>query len=222
MIGFNFRLKQFRLNRYMAKRLGMMMAGVFCMGLAVTIYNKTKFGTDPFTCMVLGVSDRLGLPFGITQLCINCVIILLGVFFGRQFLGIGTVINMTCVGFIADFTTFLYDKIFPDPESMVARIILFALIFILHCFGGSIFFTAALGVGAYDIIGFVMNDRLHLNYRWCRVTTDVLCVIAGFSLGSIVGVGTVLTAFFMGPIIQFFTDHFSLPFLNKELEPKEE
>ncbi|MGI5960175.1 MAG: YczE/YyaS/YitT family protein [Massiliimalia sp.] len=212
---------RFRLNRYMVKRLGMMCVGVFFMGLAVTIYNKTKFGTDPFTAMVLGVSNRLNISFGVTQLGINCVIILLGVFFGRQFLGIGTVINMTCVGFIADFTTFLYDKIFPDPDNMPARIIMFTIIFILHCFGGSIFFTAALGVGAYDIVGFVMNDRLHINYRWCRVTTDVICVIIGFSLGSIIGVGTVLTAFFMGPIIQFFTDHFSVPFLNKELEAKE-
>lgn len=210
-----------KINKHMAKRLGMMCVGVFCMGLAVTIYNKVRFGTDPFTCMNLGIADTLGLPFGVSQLVINCLVIIFGFIFGRHLIGIGTVMNMVCVGFIADFCTMIYDKFFPDPTTMTVRIIMFAIIVVLHCFGGSIFFTAALGVGAYDILGFVLAEKTKLNYRWCRMTTDLICVIAGFFLGSIIGVGTVVTAFFMGPIIQFFTDHFSLPFLNGR-EQKEE
>lgn len=209
-----------KLNRQMAKRLGMMLVGVFCMGFAVTIYNKTQFGTDPFTCLNIGISDTLHIQFGISQLVVNCIVIVFGLLFGRHLIGIGTLLNMVCVGFIADFCTFVYDKFFPDPETLTVKIIMFVLVVIIHSFGGSIFFTAALGVGAYDILGFVLAEKTKINYRWCRVTTDVLCVIGGISLGSIVGVGTIVTAFFMGPLIQFFTDHFSLPFLNGKEQAK--
>ena len=58
-----------------------------------------------------------------------------------------------------------------------------------------------------------MNARTKINYRWCRMGTDFFCTAAGFLLGATIGIGTVVTAFFMGPVIQWFTDHFSLPFL---------
>ena len=208
-------------NRQMAKRLCMMCVGVFCMGLAVTIYNKTQFGTDPFTCMVLGASSHLPVTFGTTQLIVNILIILAAFRFSRHLIGIGTLVNMTCVGFIADLTTFLYDRFLPDPETLPVRAAMFLAIVALHSFGGSAFFTAALGVGAYDVAGFVLNERTRINYRWCRIGTDVFCTAVGFLLGSTVGIGTLITAFFMGPIIQFFTDHVSLPFLYGRAEAKE-
>ena len=191
----------------------MMALGVFFMGLAVTIYNKTLFGTDPYTCMNMGITKQTGIPFGITNLSMNIVVILLAFRFGRHLIGIGTLINMTCVGFIADFMTWVYELIFPDPEALWVKIIMFGIIVVLHSFGGSIFFTAALGIGAYDVVGFVLAEKTKISYRWCRVTTDVVCTGIGFSLGSTVGAGTVVTAFFMGPLIQWFTDHFSLRFL---------
>ena len=209
-----------KFSEYNIKRLGMMLVGVLIMGFAVTIYNKTLFGTDPYTCMVLGMTKLFGFSFGVTQLILNCLIILLGVFFAKHFIGIGTLFNMVCIGFIADFCTFIYDKFFPDPETLTVKIIMFVLIVILHSFAGSIFFTAALGVGAYDILGFLLHEKLKINYRWCRMTTDVICVIIAFSLGAVVGIGTLVTAFFMGPIIQFFTDHFSIPFLEKSSPSK--
>lgn len=99
-----------KFSEYNIKRLGMMLVGVLIMGFAVTIYNKTLFGTDPYTCMVLGMTKLFGFSFGVTQLILNCLIILLGVFFAKHFIGIGTLFNMVCIGFIADFCTFIYDK----------------------------------------------------------------------------------------------------------------
>ena len=210
-----------KLDKHMAKRLSMMMLGVCCMGIAVTIYNKTRFGTDPFTCFNIGISETIHLQFGVSQLIVNCIVIIFGFIYGKHLIGIGTVINMVGVGFIADFCTSIYDKFFPDPESLVVKIIMFVVIVIIHSFGGSIFFTAALGVGAYDILGFVLAEKTKINYRWCRMATDIFCVIGGIALGGIVGIGTIVTAFFMGPLIQFFTDYVSLPFLNGKKASKQ-
>lgn len=201
------------LNQEMVKRLIMMTIGCVFMGIAITIYNKVQFGTDPFTSMVLGIAKHLPVSFGVTQLTVNVIIIAIAFKFSRNLIGIGTFINVTCIGFIVDFATWLYQFAFPDPEVLWVKSLLFLCAVIIHCFGGSIFFTAALGVGAYDVVAFVMNARTKINYRWCRMGTDFFCTAAGFLLGATIGIGTVVTAFFMGPVIQWFTDHFSLPFL---------
>lgn len=84
--------------------------------------------------------------------------------------------------------------------------------------------TARLGVSTYDAIAIVMSEKWKLGkFKYIRVVTDVTCVILGialFLLGkgdwkaipTFVGVGTIVTAFFMGPLIQFFNDKLAEPF----------
>ena len=44
---------------------------------------------------------------------------------------------------------------------------------------------------------------------------DMICTLIGFLLGGIVGVGTLVTALFMGPLIEFFNLHFARPLLAR-------
>ena len=46
-----------------------------------------------------------------------------------------------------------------------------------------------------------------------RIGCDLICVIIGALSGLLPGVGTLITAFFMGPLIELFNNTFSLPFL---------
>ena len=48
-------------------------------------------------------------------------------------------------------------------------------------------------------------------FQYCRITTDILCVVIGFVFHVTVGIGTVITAFMMGPVIQWFNVHLSEP-----------
>ena len=90
----------------------------------------------------------------------------------------------------------------------------------------ALYFTANLGVSTYDAIALVWSERLsRIPFQFCRIITDSVCVAAGVALCLIsgmdavqifgsVGVGTIITAFFMGPLIAFFNRHVAQPLLR--------
>ena len=87
--------------------------------------------------------------------------------------------------------------------------------------------TADLGVSTYDAVAIVLSGKWKLaKFQYCRIGTDLICVvtgvilflIAGGTIGqipTIAGIGTIITAFFMGPLIQFFNDHVAKKLLEK-------
>ena len=81
----------------------------------------------------------------------------------------------------------------------------------LFLLGYVVEYTGVLLQRAYDWIALTVSDRKGWAFRVVRITTDFICVLTGGLLGAKVGIGTVLTAFCMGPIIQFFNEKVSTP-----------
>jgi uncharacterized membrane protein YczE len=93
---------------------------------------------------------------------------------------------------------------------------------ILLSFGSSLYYTADLGVSVYDAISLILAKKkikifkYILPFKWIRVASDFVCVSAGAAFGKMPGIGTIITAFFMGPLISFFNRRAAEPFLSKE------
>ena len=92
-------------------RTGMMLAGILLIGVSVALYRLAAFGVDPFTGMNLGISTFLGWSFGNWQLLANALILAVVFFTVRSCIGLGTVVNMVCVGYIADFLCWLVQEL---------------------------------------------------------------------------------------------------------------
>ena len=87
--------------------------------------------------------------------------------------------------------------------------------------------TANLGVSAYDAVAIILAYKWKLGkFQYCRISADLVCVLAGCEIflvaggawnqiPTIAGVGTIITAFFMGPLIEFFNVKIARPWLNK-------
>lgn len=70
-------------------------------------------------------------------------------------------------------------------------------------------------MSAYDAIALISADKYRsLPFKYHRVITDGFCVTIGLIFGATVGIGTLITAFFMGPMIQWFNNHVSEPLLR--------
>ena len=83
------------------------------------------------------------------------------------------------------------------------------------CFASSLYMTSNLGVSVYDAIPIRIAEKTALPFRFVRVGCDLICVAAGALSGLMPGVGTLITALFMGPLIDFFNRRFSEPLLNR-------
>lgn len=195
-------------------RILMAFIGVITTGISVGMFQAAALGTDPFTSFTTGLCNLTGLSFGLfyTILC-ACMLIFVFVV-DKRYIGLATIFNLFGNGFVADITRNFIESIIVNP-SFLFRVALLILGVVIMCFAASLYFTANLGVSAYDAGSKIMADKKIAQFRFCRIITDVTCVIVGFVLKASVGIGTVITALFMGPLIQWFNVNFSEPLLYK-------
>ena len=197
--------------------------GVIVTGFCVGTFQKANLGTDPFTCFVTGIANIFGSTYSTFYVIVTGAL-LIGVFFvERHYIGIATLINLFGTGISADFMRGLWDMLIPNP-GMGGRIILMLIGVFGTSLAASLYFTADLGVSAYDAVSLIAANKYKLlPFKVCRVLSDLVCVTVGVVFHAMVGVGTVITALFMGPVIQWFNTHVSEPFLyGKEGKPQKE
>lgn len=200
-------------GRRLPRRFVMSCVGVLLTAASIAMFTKSAFGTDPFTTFVLGVTDATGLRYGLVYTAVNLVIIAVVAVAARRNIGLATPVTIFLSGFVTEGCMILLDLWLEEP-GLAARVALIAGGIVLQCFATALYYTGDLGVSAYDACALGLHQRLGLPFRFCRIGTDLLCVGVGFAFGAVVGVGTVITAFCMGPLVDCFNRTVAVPLLN--------
>ena len=207
------------------KRIAMSLCGVIICAVSVGIFKIAALGVDPFQSFMAGLDALVPIGFGTLYVITNAVLLLFALIFDKHYIGIATFINLFLLGYITQFTYEYLQTVFVNP-SIVVRIICLIVGVVVICFGSAFYMTADLGVSTYDAIALIIcNTWKKGKFQYVRIITDVVCVILGVLLfllagGKIVqvptiaGIGTIITAFFMGPLIEFFNVHIARPFLK--------
>lgn len=199
-----------RQMKEMTKRIWMTAAGVLVCAVSAGMFQFSVFGMDPFQVLSHGIAIHVPMDFGTLYMIIN-LLMLAGVFFvDKSKIGIGTMINIFLVGYLVDYSSRFYSYLFPDA-GMAVRIIFLLVGFVCLCFGSSLYFTGDLGVSTYDAVALVLAEKTPVKFQYWRIGTDLICTGVGAFLGAVVGVGTLMTAFFMGPLIAFFRHRIAYP-----------
>ncbi len=209
----------------MKKRIGMSLFGVIICAISVGIFKIAALGVDPFQSFMAGLDAVVPISFGTLYVITNAVMLLFALIFDRHYIGIATFINLFLLGYITQFTYEFLQTIIIDP-SIPVRILCLIIGVVIICFGSAFYMTADLGVSTYDAVALIIvNTWKKGKFQYVRIITDLVCVILGIVLflmsgapfskvPTIVGVGTIITAFFMGPLIEFFNVKIARPFLN--------
>ena len=188
------------------RRVLMAVCGVSVGAVGAGYLSYCDLGMDPFQVLAHGLWGLTPLDYGTFYVILNALM-LVGVFFwNRKKIGIGTVINLFGVGYIMSFTEGILGRLMPQP-ALPGRVMLLTCGLVIMCFASAMYFTADLGVSTYDAVALTLSERTdRVPFKFIRIATDLICVAVGWALGvgKGVGVGTVITAFFMGPLISFF------------------
>ena len=207
------------------KRIAMSLFGVIICAISVGIFKIAALGVDPFQSFMAGLDAIVPIGFGTLYVIANAVLLLFALVFDRHYIGIATFINLFLLGYITEFTYDYLQTVITDP-SIAVRIICLVVGVVVICFGSAFYMTADLGVSTYDAIALIIcNTWKKGKFQYVRIITDVICVILGCLLfvlsggeisqvPTIAGIGTIITAFFMGPLIEFFNVHITRPILN--------
>ncbi len=201
-------------NPLFKKRLLMALVGVLVSGVSVGLFRRSAFGTDPFQVLINGISNHITFAsFGTVYMCINLLMLTAIFLLDRHYIGIATFINIFLLGYVVQFSDDFVGSLIGETPNLITRILLLIAGVVILCFASALYFTASLGVSTYDAISLIMTDKKLGKFKYLRIGTDIFCVLVGFLLGGVVGVGTVVTAFFMGPLIDFFNRKVAQPFL---------
>lgn len=192
------------------RRTLIMSAGVSLTGIGISFCVYAGYGTDPCTCLNLGVSKQTGIPFWLWSLLFNMLILFLPVFLKRSMIGIGTIIDMTFCGIIADFLRSVYRTILPaTADAGLFLRVLFLLVGTLVLYtGGALYMVPDLGIAPYDSIALLLAEHAPVKFQWCRILCDLTALFLGWLMGSTIGAGTVLLAVVGGPLMNFFIPRF--------------
>ncbi len=199
------------------RRVLMAVLGVCVCGLAVGFFVYSALGVDPFQVFAHGtwnaIQNVVPVSFGTFYTLVNAAMLVIVFFWNRKKIGLGTLINLFLLGYIAEFSEAQLFKWNPHPTTAI-RVGALMIGILVMCFASAMYMTADLGVSTYDAVALTISERHpKLKFKFVRITTDLICVIGGgllcllgtkLKVAEIIGAGTIFSAFFMGPLISFF------------------
>lgn len=193
-----------------------MCIGNIILGLGIAIFKFSGLGNDPFSGMVMALSDRAGIEYAVFLIMINTIVFIVEFILGRKLIGLGTFVNALLLGYVVTFFYNLIVSAAGEPGQLLQRILIVCIGVIVTSFGVSMYQLPKQGVAPYDSMSLVMTERLKkIPYFWNRVVTDAFCALMCWLAGGIVGLGTLVSAFGLGPFVQFFDTHFTSKLLEK-------
>ena len=206
------------------KRIVMSACGVLLLATAVTLYKYAALGVDPLSSLVAGLDELLPVEFGTVYLLANGILLIVVLFVDRHYIGFTTFINLFLVGYVVEWGEKLLGIWIPQPALWIRILLLIGGISLL-CFALAMLISANLGVSAYDAIALIIVNKWNKGkLSYMRIVTDTVSILLGtgfYFLGggklkdipAIVGVGTIISAFFTGPLIAFFNAKVTNPLL---------
>jgi uncharacterized membrane protein YczE len=191
------------------RRLVQLYAGLVLYGASMALQIRAGLGLDPWDVFHQGVADRTGLSFG-TVVILTGAVVLLGWVPLRQRPGVGTISNVVVIGLAVDATLALL----PGAGSAPVAVTMLLAGVGLNGVASGAYIGAGLGPGPRDGLMTGLVRRTGGSVRAVRMTIEVTVLAAGAALGGTVGVGTVVYALSIGPLV-----HVLLPRLTVASEP---
>ena len=196
--------------REMAVRVVLLLIGLWIAHLGVTLFLQTNLGSDPFNVFVQGLFRAIpwpewgGMTHGRVHLLVSLLIMVVLLVVDRSYVGIGTVLCMTLGGPIIDVYTLWLSPFLNETLPLAVRVPMLAVGCVILAFGMTIVIRSQAGTGPNDLVAVVLSDKSGKPFGPVRIGVDLTFALVGFALGGVVGIGTIICAFLVGPAAQLF------------------
>lgn len=188
---------EFPLNtRPRLKTMVMLIIGLFLFGLGEAIIIGSGSGVSPWTVLAQGISTRSDLSIGMATFFISIAILIFWIPL-KQVPGIGTILNAIIIASAIDLTL----PYLPQPDDITFKIIQACFGILVVGLGSGIYLCSNLGPGPRDGLMIGLQKQTNTSLPAIRTIIELSAVISGWLLGGVVGVGTILFVFGIGPCV---------------------
>lgn len=175
------------------------MWGLFLYSLGIVLTLNAHIGYAPWDIFHAGLSKTEGISFGNASIIVGVFIVAITLLLGEK-LGIGTILNMVVIGVFIDVILEL--RIIPVMDNFVFGIIMLVSGLFVISLASYFYMGSAFGAGPRDSLMVALIRKTGLPVGVCRGTIELLAGFAGWRLGGMVGIGTIISAFLIGFCIQ--------------------
>lgn len=192
-----------RIDGNTKKRTAIMLIGVAGMGIFLSFLLKVGYGTDTCSFMNAAISARTGISLGTVMVCVNSVLFIAELIWGRKYIGLGTFANMLLLGYISDFCTFLEERYLPEYifTEQPYRVLIFAGALALFLTSAAVYMNANMGLSPFDAIPTMFSKFTHLPFFAVRMVWDFMAIGIGMLADGKVTVASIILAFTVGPAV---------------------
>lgn len=190
---------RFRLPARIGRRLPQLLVGLVLFGWSMAMLVRSGLGLDPWDVFHQGLANHLPITFGQVTIVVGALVLLLWIPL-RQRPGIGTVLNVFVIGLAADAGL----AAMPAITGLPGQIAMLLGGVMANGLAGALYVGARLGPGPRDGLWVALTRRTGHSIRLVRTVLEVTIVAIGWLLGGVVGIGTVVYALAIGPIVQLF------------------
>jgi len=178
------------------ERLLRCLVGLGLFGFGIALFLESHLGVPPWDVFHKGVADKLDVSIGVVIIATGVVLLLLWIPL-RQRPGLGTILNALEIGLVVD----LAKGSIGEPDRLWVRIMMLIAGLLVIAVGSALYIGAGLGPGPRDGLMMGLAER-GVSVRLGRTVIEAVVVVAGLSLGGSIGVGTILFAVGIGPLVQ--------------------
>jgi uncharacterized membrane protein YczE len=187
----------------LGRRLSQLFAGLVLYGVSDALLVLGGLGLDPWDVLHQGLARRTGIPIGTWSIIVGAAVLLMWIPL-RQRPGVGTACNVVVIGSVIDVVL----AVVPAPHGMPLRWAAMLAGVLLNGVATACYIGAGLGPGPRDGLMTGIAARGH-SLRVVRTCIELTVLASGWLLGGTVGVGTVVYALGIGPLV-----HLLLPRLT--------
>ena len=172
--------------------------GLMLFGLGEGLLIVSFTGASPWSVLAQGLSLNVNLSIGILTFLISVTVLIFWIPLGQK-PGIATILNALIIAIMID----LCIKFVPTPSNYINQLILAVISVTTVGIGGGIYLVANLGAGPRDGLMVGLQNLTNFPIAVVRATLEITVVSVGWYLGGVVGIGTLLFAFGIGPCVAF-------------------
>lgn len=185
--------------RRAALRGAALLAGLTGYGFSMAVMVRAGLGLDPWDVFHQGLTLHTPMTIGVASAVVGVAVLLAWIPL-RNRPGIGTIANVIVIAVTVDAGLWLL----PTPTSFPVRIAMMVSAVVLNAFSTVLYVGAGLGPGPRDGLMTGLVVRTGWSVRLIRTSIEATVLAVGWLFGGTVGVGTVLYAFGIGPLVQLF------------------
>lgn len=183
-------------------RLSILIVGLFFYALGVVCLYRSNMGLGPWDVLHQGISFHTPLTFGLAGIVVGIALVA-GSLLIKVIPGVGTICNMIIIGIFEDMLLDIRAFQHVGEAFWVWRLLLNIAGVIIVGLGTALYIAPRLGAGPRDGLMLRLHEITKLRVTIVRGCIEVSVLLFGILLGGTIGVGTLIFAFGVGPVIEF-------------------